>query len=354
MAYTRTWDNTRPNGATTNASTIDSEIQYTRVDLEERVSALFGMSASDFAADPVVPRKIALTHGTLTDDAQTISATVTWNDAADTFTAIKLNVTNTASAAGSKLIDLQVGGVSMFNVGRTGNVNIVTLSPAQGTITADAAMIDAVVTWNNGAVTFNAWKLNVTNTASAAASKLIDLQVGGVTQFNVTRAGVGTLTGALAIGGALTGATTGTFSGAVSATTLTASTAFVGPGTVSTTGVVRLANLGAVKARNAANSADIELISLDPSDVIQIGGSASGIDTNFGGDITQAAGGFIAAGSGGIKTGRVSALVIATGSMNDGAAAQVGTLTNAPCAGNPSKWIPIDDNGTTRYLPAWT
>ncbi len=37
----------------------------------------------------------------------------------------------------------------------------------------------------------------------------------------------------------------------------------------------------------------------------------------------------------------------------NGAAAQVGTLTNAPAAGNPTKWIPINDAGTTRYVPAW-
>lgn len=24
-----------------------------------------------------------------------------------------------------------------------------------------------------------------------------------------------------------------------------------------------------------------------------------------------------------------------------------------PTAGNPSKWIPVNDNGTTRYIPAW-
>lgn len=39
--------------------------------------------------------------------------------------------------------------------------------------------------------------------------------------------------------------------------------------------------------------------------------------------------------------------------LTNGAAAAVGTLTNAPAAGNPSKWIGINDNGTTRYLPAW-
>lgn len=37
----------------------------------------------------------------------------------------------------------------------------------------------------------------------------------------------------------------------------------------------------------------------------------------------------------------------------NGAAAAVGTLGNAPVAGNPTKWVPINDNGTTRYIPAW-
>lgn len=37
----------------------------------------------------------------------------------------------------------------------------------------------------------------------------------------------------------------------------------------------------------------------------------------------------------------------------NGAAAATGTLTNAPAAGNPTKWIPINDNGTIRYMPAW-
>jgi len=39
--------------------------------------------------------------------------------------------------------------------------------------------------------------------------------------------------------------------------------------------------------------------------------------------------------------------------FSNGAAAQVATMTNGPTAGNPTKWIPIDDNGTTRYMPAW-
>ena len=44
-------------------------------------------------------------------------------------------------------------------------------------------------TWNAGGTTFTAIKMNVTDTASNAASALMDLQVGGVSQFNVTKSG---------------------------------------------------------------------------------------------------------------------------------------------------------------------
>jgi hypothetical protein len=49
-------------------------------------------------------------------------------------------------------------------------------------------------------------------------------------------------------------------------------------------------------------------------------------------------------------TGR---LIDSDTTLTNGAGASAGTLTNAPAAGNPTKWIPIDDNGTTRYIPAW-
>jgi hypothetical protein len=46
--------------------------------------------------------------------------------------------------------------------------------------------------------------------------------------------------------------------------------------------------------------------------------------------------------------------MIRTGvAFTNNAAAAVGTLNNAPAAGNPTKWIGIDDNGTTRFIPAW-
>lgn len=50
------------------------------------------------------------------------------------------------------------------------------------------------------------------------------------------------------------------------------------------------------------------------------------------------------------NTGR---LIDSSATLFNGAGAAAGTLTNAPVAGNPTKWVEIDDNGTPRYIPAW-
>jgi hypothetical protein len=56
-------------------------------------------------------------------------------------------------------------------------------------------------TWNASGTTFTAIKMNVTDTASAAASMLMDLQVGGASKFNVTKVGTATFSGNLQIAG---------------------------------------------------------------------------------------------------------------------------------------------------------
>ena len=52
-----------------------------------------------------------------------------------------------------------------------------------------------------------------------------------------------------------------------------------------------------------------------------------------------------------IPTGGV--LLTTSAALTNGAAANTATMTNAPVSGNPTKWIPISDNGTTRYIPVW-
>jgi hypothetical protein len=54
--------------------------------------------------------------------ANAVSILPTWNNVNATFTAAKINVTDTASGAGSLLMDLQVGGVSLFRVNKLSTV----------------------------------------------------------------------------------------------------------------------------------------------------------------------------------------------------------------------------------------
>ncbi len=57
------------------------------------------------------------------------------------------------------------------------------------TVTASAPLLDLSQTWNNAAVAFTGVKANFTDTASAAGSLLLDLQVGGSTRHSVAKSG---------------------------------------------------------------------------------------------------------------------------------------------------------------------
>lgn len=59
-------------------------------------------------------------QGTIIADLQQYYGSATWNNGAVAFTALKIAITNTASAAGSLLMDFQVDGVSQFRVDKAG------------------------------------------------------------------------------------------------------------------------------------------------------------------------------------------------------------------------------------------
>jgi hypothetical protein len=65
-----------------------------------------------------------------------------------------------------------------------------TLAWDGATITVDTPLLDLSQTWNASGVTFTAFRINVTNTASAAASKLIDLQIAAASLFSVDKTGI--------------------------------------------------------------------------------------------------------------------------------------------------------------------
>ena len=52
--------------------------------------------------------------------SQIYDMTDIWNDGGTDFSAIKMDVTDTASGTNSKLLDLQIGGSSKFNVSKSG------------------------------------------------------------------------------------------------------------------------------------------------------------------------------------------------------------------------------------------
>lgn len=90
------------------------------------ISASGLRTATELATDSDVTHKsLTLTGGTITADAPILNASRTWNNAGVTFTGIKYNATDTASAAASLLLDLQVGAASKVNVRKDGVVSAV-------------------------------------------------------------------------------------------------------------------------------------------------------------------------------------------------------------------------------------
>lgn len=65
---------------------------------------------------------IRIAQGTVTASSPWLSHTATWNSGATTFSNATVNITNTASAAGSKFIDYQIGGTTKMAVDTTGGI----------------------------------------------------------------------------------------------------------------------------------------------------------------------------------------------------------------------------------------
>ena len=84
----------------------------------------------------------------------------TWNNGSNKFDAIKVNVTNTASANTSLLMDLQVGGASKFKVGLDGTITL----PGDGNFDGDVT-IGGDLAVNGGDITSTSATFNLLNTS---------------------------------------------------------------------------------------------------------------------------------------------------------------------------------------------
>jgi len=99
-----------------------------------------------------------------------------------------------------------------FEVNNAGTSERLTLAQmfalSTGAVVADTPLLNMAQTWNNAGVTFTGWKLNVTDSASDAASLLAAFQIGGTTKFQVSKNGELRSAGGLYVnqsGGSMTG-----------------------------------------------------------------------------------------------------------------------------------------------------
>jgi len=198
--------------------------------------------------------------------------------------------------------DILVAGIT----GVTNGLQVIT--DASNNIAARFIDKNGVTQWTVGGtgVTLGS-TLSVTGNVTFGA----DIIFAASTNLGSSGARFGSAFGAsLNLSGTLTGA-------AITGTTISASTAFVGGSNAASSGIVRIANNTSITSRNAANSGDVALLSVDASDVIQI--AAGGAPTNFTGAVSMGT-------TLTVTTGTTSVLNVATGT---GAAGRIyKTATN--------------------------
>lgn len=243
-------------------------------------------------------------------------------------------------------------------------------------------------TWNAIGTTFNSILMNASNGAGgapvgAAASRLLNLQANSISVFTVDVAGKTVINSNAVTAASLPAPPAGTglqVSGADTVNTAAlvdgygaapifygrraAGTAAIPTGLQSGDAMVYFQALGRDSSAYAgtsgyfvfqtseiwsptAHGTDL-VFTLTPSTTVAL--TTSFIMYNNGGFAVNTVNN---PGAGAIYINNATFLIRTKTSFTNGAAAQVGTLTNAPAAGNPTKWIAIDDNGTTRQIPAW-
>jgi hypothetical protein len=137
-AHTNAWNNASPVGSDL-ASSIDDFMRAMKLDIDERMSLqhYWGDATAVGVTQDGTHRAIEVnpaadvsvlktnTNQSVTGSGVTpaVDLGITWNTTG-VVTAIKANITNTASGANSKLIDLQIGGSTVFSVDKDGDVVI--------------------------------------------------------------------------------------------------------------------------------------------------------------------------------------------------------------------------------------
>ena len=133
----------------------------------------------------------------LTSSQPALDIDQTWNAGGATFKAIEVDIVDTASADASNLLDISVGGDQKLLLRKDGSLalnttnqqGVLTLVQNSTTQSSTTNLIDGTATWNNAGDTFIGLDLSFTQTAYAAASKLLSVTANADRNFVIDAEG---------------------------------------------------------------------------------------------------------------------------------------------------------------------
>ena len=131
----------------------------------------------------------------LASSAAALDIDQTWNGVGNNFKAIEVDITDTASASASSLLDISVGNNQKLLLRKDGclalnttnQTGVLTLVQDGATQASTRKLIDATATWNDGTATFVGLDLNVTRTNSGVLSKLVNFSINSVSNYSLNR-----------------------------------------------------------------------------------------------------------------------------------------------------------------------
>lgn len=127
---------------------------------------------------------ISHTHSlsNLTQSSATTNQVPQWNGSAW----VPATVSGGGGSPGGSTLQMQYNNAGAFGgmAGTSWDDANRSLTVTGATVTASKPIFDLSQTWNSGGTAFTGWKFNVTDTASDAASRLFDYQVGGTSKIS--------------------------------------------------------------------------------------------------------------------------------------------------------------------------
>jgi hypothetical protein len=335
-----------------------------------------------------VTRSNGVAFGTLAFANSVAGSALTGTSLASGITSSSLTSFGAAPALGAATgTSLALGGATL-GANALAVTGTVALGGATISGSGTGSFLSVSGTWNTSGVVDAALLVNVTNTASGANSLLADFQVGGASKVNITSTGrifsvdggffyASTLTGMYASGATLLFYANGTtalqcdpsqnvyLSQAASWFGISTDTFLTRP--AAATWQHGKADAAAPVAQTLQVQSVVAGTSNTSGQNLTVNGSRS-TGSGTSGDIVFQTGGTGAGAT--AQNSLVPALTIKGATqlvytnsatqilgtkttITGGPTSNVPTLTSGPVNGNPTKWLPYDDNGTTRYIPAW-